>query len=490
MLRKKWSWVTTLLLLWIINFCATESLLAGELNIGAVSIDMTPPLPVSLDGQMRLRVAEEAQTPLTVSVIALENKDGNKSEISVWVTLELVSISDHLRDMIRAKIETAIPDINPRKIVINATHTHTGPATRIGNFILPDGVHSVEDNLDFITARVVEGVLKAWNSRKPGSVSWGLGQAKVAVNRRAVYYDGSAKMYGKTNLPEFRGLEGYEDHDLNVLFFWDENEQLIATCINVSCPAQEVEGRSAINADFWYPVREQLRERFGEELVVLGWIGAAGDQSPHLMYGRVGEERMRELRGLTRLEELARRIVVSVEDVCDVVQTDKHLDIKLIHEMMTLKLPKRLVTVDALNEAKSAIEEIESDTERRITNYRRIKWHQAIIDRYEQQQLNPDQTYDVEIHLIRLGEVVICTNPFELFTEYGIRMKARSPAVQTFVVQLVGGGTYLPTMEAVRGGHYSAIIQSNQVGPEGGDILVEETVRGIDEIWNTATTEQ
>src|SRR5690606_8820229 len=164
MLRKKWSWVTTLLLLWIINFCATESLLAGGLNIGAVSIDMTPPLPVSLDGQMRLRVAEEAQTPLTVSVIALENKDGNKSEISVWVTLELVSISDHLRDMNRAKIETSIPDIKPRKIVINATHTQTGPATRIGNFILPDGVHSVEDNLDFITARVVEGVLKAWNS--------------------------------------------------------------------------------------------------------------------------------------------------------------------------------------------------------------------------------------------------------------------------------------------------------------------------------------
>src|SRR5690606_2828885 len=247
-----------------------------------------------------------------------------------------------------------------RKIVINATHTHTGPSTRIGNFILPDGVHPVEDNLDFITARVVEGVLQAWNSRKPGSVSWGLGQAKVAVNRRAVYYDGAAKMYGKTKLPEFRGLEGYEDHDLNVLFFWDVNEQLIATCINVSCPAQEVEGRSAINADFWYPVREQLRERFGEELVVLGWIGAAGDQSPHLMYGRVGEERMRELRGLTRLEELARRIVVSVEDVYDVVQTDKHSDIKLIHELKTLKLPKRLVTVNALNEAKSAIEEIES----------------------------------------------------------------------------------------------------------------------------------
>ncbi|MGB2820340.1 MAG: hypothetical protein WBF17_05125, partial [Phycisphaerae bacterium] len=62
-------------------------------------------------------------------------------------------------------------------------------------------------------------------------------------------------------------------------------------------------------------------------------------------------------------------------------------------------------------------------------------------------------------------------------------IKARSKAVQTFVVQLVGPGTYLPTERAVRGGHYSAIVHSSLVGPEGGQVLVDRTVELVDSLW-------
>jgi hypothetical protein len=62
-------------------------------------------------------------------------------------------------------------------------------------------------------------------------------------------------------------------------------------------------------------------------------------------------------------------------------------------------------------------------------------------------------------------------------------MKARSPAVQTFVIQLVCSGGYLPTERAVRGGGYGAVIQSSRVGPEGGQSLVDQTVRAIEELW-------
>jgi len=89
----------------------------------------------------------------------------------------------------------------------------------------------------------------------------------------------------------------------------------------------------------------------------------------------------------------------------------------------------------------------------------------------------------MEAHVIRLGDVAICTNPFELFTDYGVRIKARSKALQTFVIQLAGPGTYLPTERAVKGGHYSAIVQSNLVGPEGGQVLVDRTVEILDELW-------
>ncbi len=112
-----------------------------------------------------------------------------------------------------------------------------------------------------------------------------------------------------------------------------------------------------------------------------------------------------------------------------------------------------------------------------------MKWYETTVKRFDRQKTNPKPTYEIELHVVRIGDVAVCTNSFELFTDYGIRMKARSKAVQTFVVQLAGPGTYLPTEKAVRGGHYSAVVHSSLVGPEGGDVLVDRTVHIINSLW-------
>ncbi len=77
----------------------------------------------------------------------------------------------------------------------------------------------------------------------------------------------------------------------------------------------------------------------------------------------------------------------------------------------------------------------------------------------------------------------MASNPFEYYVDFGIRIKSRSPAVLTMIVQLAGPGTYVPTRRAVAGGGYSAEISSNLVGPEGGQVLVEETIRRIKRLW-------
>src|SRR5690606_14820410 len=98
------------------------------------------------------------------------------------------------------------------------------------------------------------------------------------------------------------------------------------------------------------------------------------------------------------------------------------------------------------------------------------------IDRYEAQKAGEVDPYRMELHVIRLGDVAIATNSFELFTQFGIQMKSRSPALQTFVIQLAGPGSYVPTELAAHGGGYSAIVESNKVGPEGGQVLTDKTV--------------
>jgi hypothetical protein len=86
--------------------------------------------------------------------------------------------------------------------------------------------------------------------------------------------------------------------------------------------------------------------------------------------------------------------------------------------------------------------------------------------------------------VIRLGNIAIATSPFELFLDYGNRIKARSYAQQTFIVQLCcGSAGYLPTEKAEQGGHYSAYISSGNVGREGGDLLVRNTIHEINALF-------
>jgi hypothetical protein len=336
-----------------------------------------------------------------------------------------------------------------------------------------------DEYVAFLVERLAEVAVTAWENRRPGGVGWGLGHAVVAYNRRSVYADGRAQMYGSTNQPEFRGLEGPEDQGVEVLFFWDRNGQLIATAINVAAPAQEVEGRSAVNADFWHEIRQLLRARHGPDLLVLGWIGAAGDQSPRPMFRRAAEERMRQLRDLSRLQEIARRIVHAWEEAYAGARQDIRTDAPLVHRVATVDLAPRMIRTDEYTQAKARLADLAKEPDNRW----RMRWHQTVVDRYERQLAGAAEPYRMELHVLRLGDVAIATNEFELFTEFGIRIKARSPALQTFLIQLAGSGGYVPTEIAVRGGGYSAIAESSRVGPLGGQELVDRTVELIQLLW-------
>ncbi len=461
----------------------------GQLLVGTATADITPRGPVALRGQFHLRVSRQVDTPLVANVLALESRrQGQPLDAAVFVACDVVVIAEKVRDMVRQAVRERIADLDPQKVVLTATHTHTGPTLAEGKYQLPaEGVTPIEQYRSFFVEQVAEAIEEAWNGRSPGSFTWGLSHAVVAYNRRAVYAGGSAQMYGRTDIANFRNLEGYEDHDIGTLFFWDQEGRLAAIVVNVACPAQEVEGLWTVNADFWHPVREALGKRYGEQVCVLGWIAAAGDQSPHLMYRKAADERMRQLRGLTRLEEIARRIVRAVDEAYETVKDDRHAEPVMVHRAVNVALPMRLVTEAEYAQAQAEVEKaasaIEADPKAADRLFARMKWYERTVRRFEQQKSEPQPALPVELHVLRLGDVVVCTNRFELFTDYGIRTKARSRAVQTFVVQLAGPGTYLPTEKAVRGGGYSAVVHSSLVGPEGGQLLVDRTVEAINALW-------
>jgi hypothetical protein len=195
------------------------------------------------------------------------------------------------------------------------------------------------------------------------------------------------------------------------------------------------------------------------------------------MLRKEAEERMRTLRGVSRLEELAARVVAAWEEAYAGAVQEKHADAPLVHRVVSLELPVRQVTQAEALAAKAKLAEAGSDPAAQMIR----GWQQKVVDRFEQQK--PDDVYRTTIHVVRLGDVAIATNPFELYTDYGIQMKARSPALQTFVIQLAGPGTYLPSERGVAGGAYGAVIQSNTVGPAAGRVLVERTLETLGQLW-------
>lgn len=466
---------------------------ATELYVGAVSVDISPKLPVALTGQFHLRIAQTAETPLSANILVIENRDGGQSkDLAIMVSCDVLYIPTELIVQIREEVRQLVSDIDVTKIVLNATHTHTAPVLRdqVEYSVPENGVTQVKDYRNFFSNQIAKGIAEAWGKRDKAAVAWGLSYAVAGYNRRISYSDGTSGMSSKTNLPEFRNLEGSEDHDINTLFFWNAKNEMLATVIGVASPSQEVESRSAVNADYWHPVREGIKNKYGRNVCVLGWIGAAGDLTPHLRYRKAADDRMRELRKLSRMDEIARRIILAVDEAYEVVKDDRHTSLPLIHHVESLKLPERLVTERDYNEANASVtdarKQILANKEMANRLYRRMTWEEETIKRYKRQQVELKPQYSMELHVIRLGDVAICTNEFELFSDFGIRMQARSKALQTFVVQLAGSpewGAYLPTEKAVKGGAYSAVIHSSRIGPEGGQVLVDRTVEVINSLW-------
>jgi len=474
---------TKTIVLFAVAFAATSTL-ASELRIGGASINITPDKPIALAGQFHTRISRGVDNPITATAVAIEACEGGRVvDQAILLSCDIVVFYPPIPKALRDRVHGKLPEFDPRKLVMTATHTHTSAVTSKGAYHIPkEGVMQPEEYTEFLLDRLTEVCVRTWNQRQPGGVSWGLGHAVVGHNRRSVYADGTAKMYGATNDPKFRGIEGGADHGLEMLFFWDKQKKLLAAGINVACPSQEVESRSTINADFWHDVREQLHAGPAKDIFVLGWPGAAGDLSPHRMYRKGAEERMLKLRGLTYTQEIARRITGEVNEVCELVRSDIRTDVAFGHKVEDLALPVRKVTEKEVAEAQKEIEALKKKGDKS----NRGAWFQRTINRYRTQDKEP--TFTAEVHVLRIGDVAIATNPFELFQDYGTQIKARSKAVQTFVIQLTpGAGGYLPTQRAVEGGGYSAVVQSNKVGPEGGQVLVDRTVELINVMFNEPT---
>ena len=180
---------------------------------------------------------------------------------------------------------------------------------------------------------------------------------------------------------------------------------------------------------------------------------------------------MRRRRGLSERQEIAARVGDAVAKALQCTHPAME-ETPVSHAFRRLTLAARRVTQPERDWA-------EAEHKGALQHFPATSWWpqrlRLVVDAFDKG--TPLDPVSIEIHAIRIGTAVIVTNPFELYIDYAWRIKARSPAEQTVVVQLAAGsGEYLPTERAVRGMHYSAHPAVATAGPEAGSQFVEASL--------------
>jgi hypothetical protein len=350
---------------------------------------------------------------------------------------------------------------------------------------------SPESFVEMLVSQIASAVEEAWQSRTTGALSWEQSYAVLGHNRRVLYDDGKAKMFGSVHTPHFRRLDGPVDHRVELLFTWDEERKLRGVLYNVACTSQFLVG-SVISADLFGEVRKQVAEKWGPDIFVLGMLGAAGDLHPR----DVLHMHSHEYDADAELSKAVKRLIGAVGDALEVAKERIDPEPVFKHRVRELSVPLRGVTRSEAEQAETAWKQFQEwlprqeDRKAAFQSFLQFSFdakfdllnHLAIATRAERMRTDP--FFRMKLHSLRIGDTAIVTNPFELFAEYGLQIKARSKAKQTFVSQLTSGwGGYLPTDEAISSGGYSTRIHSGFVGEEGGRMLVEHTVQAIAELW-------
>jgi hypothetical protein len=320
---------------------------------------------------------------------------------------------------------------------------------------------------DWLVAAAQEAV----SSARPGRVGWGQGRAHVGFNRRLCWADGTHSMYGDSSRPDFTGLEGPDDPAHSVLWAQDEDGRTLAVmhgnCSHATC----MEGDNFASADFPGEARRLVREALGE-VPVLYIQGASGDVSPWNML-RVphrydGERRAREMGALLAGETL--RVRLESEPVAEV---------ELRHAYQDLALGVRLPEEAALARAR----EISAGGNEGDKRWDWVIATCGTLRLYDEFREHPYDT--VAVHALRIGDYALLTNPCELYCQFGLDLKRRSPAGVTAVAQLADGGVgYCPTIYGQMGGGYSGDpIYWARLEANAGYKIVDATARLVRGLW-------
>ena len=437
---------------------------------GYATRDITPRAAAWLQGYAnRVKPSQGVSEPITIACLALRTEN----TVLLLVSCDLIGIHSYMCDDFAASIQQTV-GVPSEQIMFACSHTHFGPGLSIARFADP-AVGVLEPSSEyaqFFRRRLVECAEESVGTVHAGNLEvLRVPVPQITYNRRTVKPDGTvATNFMFPGVAEPLSVQPVDDQ-LSVLRFRDDTG-VRAVVVNYGCHpvtggAEREVGHYLVSADYVYYLRRALQDELGATLLFT--LGAAGDVVPADRYGK-SRQRIGSL--------LANTILMRDRFFCpDPAPT---LDHPLVSVDVAVNTPTRgtnpaAAYEEARNRARSAGSADQGAAEE----------YAAAANRFFRSRLYPEDRYSVPVKIFRIGGTVLVGLPFEVLSEFSLRLKERFP--QAVLVSIANGYQgYLPFEHEYGRGGYEASDASTHFQHDTADRLLEAVLERLDRFVGNA----
>ena len=190
---------------------------------GVARVDITPYGSIWMAGYgARTEPSKGVRQPLYAKALAIEDQTGS---VSVIVTADLIGFRKEPAEKI-AERAAAEHKLARDKLILNGSHTHSGPMTRVTKAyslrLSHRQIEIIQRYQDRLVDLVVDVIGQALAGRQPVTLEYEQGLAGFAVNRRRV---------------QRREYPSPTDHDVPVLAVRSADGSLLAAAFGYACHA-------------------------------------------------------------------------------------------------------------------------------------------------------------------------------------------------------------------------------------------------------------
>lgn len=461
---------------------AATTAIGQDLRVGLSDVDITPKMSYPMAGYFHERLSTGQRDPLRAKAIVM--RDGETA--CAFVFCDMVGVARDLYEQVRDQAAAAT-GIDPDKIVVSATHSHTAPdyfADLYSELKQPADPSAAQPYARQLIDSVTDAIVQADKAAVPVSVASGQTnqQTPVSFNRRFVMRDGSVATWQNYRNPKVVRAAGPIDPEIGLLMFRSAaDDRPLGVLSNFALHLDTV-GGTQWSADFPFYIEQVLKKHLGGQAISLFGAGTCGDIN-HSDPSKPVRNKV-DMIGV----ELSRSIVAALPKLSNIQSP------RLQVSSAVVKLPLQQVTEQQIERAKQLIPAAEAGE--KIAMFDLVEAYKAIqLDQLRNQPGDETDsaaslarrkthawkgvgaTLPIDVTTVALGDqVAIVFLPGEVFVEIGLAIKRGSPYPTTLVIELSNciETLYVPNRGAYAGGGYEVL--NSAVAPGAGEMLIESAL--------------